>query len=72
MLVVMGQLSNSSRVVREANYSKHKRIIEVKGVSHTFEQNVDDDDDYYNSYTSSEWYSTDSVSQSAILSTKFV
>ena len=43
----------------------------MKGVSHTFEQDVDDED-YYNSYTPSEWYSADSVSQSAILSANFV
>ena len=65
-----GTTSNSSELLVSTTTLKHK-VIEVKGVSHTFEQNVDDDD-YYNSYTPSEWYSTDSVSQSAILSANFV
>ena len=65
-----GATSNSSELLVSTTTLKHK-VIEVTGVSHTFEQNVDDDD-YYNSYTPSEWYSADSVSASAILSANFV
>ena len=65
-----GTTSNSSELLVSTTTLKHK-VIEVKGVSHTFEQDVDDED-YYNSYTPSEWYSADSVSQSAILSANFV
>ena len=44
-----GTTSNSSELLVSTTTLKHK-VIEVTGVSHTFEQNVDDDD-YYNSYT---------------------
>ena len=65
-----GTTSNNSELLVSTTTLKHK-VIEVTGISHTFEQDVDDDD-YYNSYTPSEWYSADSVSASAILSANFV